>query len=687
MDEQNNPIQQPEQLPEYPQPETVNEPVKKKKSIVKKIIIAVLLLVAAYAVYSIAGIFISPDKYIQQIYLIPDDAAFIIQSSHPVQDWKKFSKSATWQSLKKAKSFEEIAQNIESLDSIIQDNKTLLSLVGKRDLLISLHKTRATDWDFLIVADMQKMSKINLLKDQIETILKVTGGTITNRKYDNINIVEMRDNDTRDILYLAFVDNHVVVSYTPKLVERAIDSRKSPKIGLNYGFIEAEKLVSGKGIGRLFINYEALPQFLSVYMDKNEYLDLFSNSMDFAGVYFDTDNDKIEMKGHTIKKEVADPYITAILSSGKHKMRAHEILSARTAFYTNIGIGDALKFVKELENTLSANNKEMYDSYTSSRKKIENWFNISLDDNFLSWMSGEFAIVQTEPGLLGKEPELILAVHSKNIKDAKKNMEFIETRIKKRSPIKIRNVKYKDFDINYIELKGFFRLFFGGLFDSFEKPYYTYVDDYVIFSNKSSSLLSFIEDYEQKNLLKNDEGFKKAYNKYNSNSTLFLYTDMQKFYPQLKPMLTNETWNELQTNKDVLYSFPYWTMQIISDNQSATLHYVMDHIPYKEVQEVVADIDENDEVMDEDAETEKELMNELKRFYVEKFQGNVLRDFYEEGALKSESEVKGGKRHGRYREYYENGTLKVRGKYNNNQPKGTWKYYTEEGKFDKKEKL
>ena len=83
----------------------------------------------------------------------------------------------------------------------------------------------------------------------------------------------------------------------------------------------------------------------------------------------------------------------------------------------------------------------------------------------------------------------------------------------------------------------------------------------------------------------------------------------------------------------------------------------------------------------------RELMSELKRFYIEKFEGNVLREFYPEGALKSEAEVKEGKRHGRYREYHENGKLKLRGKYSNNQPKGTWKYYTEEGEFERKEKF
>ena len=395
----------------------------------------------------------------------------------------------------------------------------------------------------------------------------------------------------------------------------------------------------------------------------------------------------MEVKGYTLRKDSADPYVTALLNSGKHKMKAHEILSGRTALYTNIGFNNPITFVKELENAMSVHNKQLYDSYQSSRKKIEGLFGISLEENFLSWMSGEFAITQSEPGLLGHDPELILAIRAKSIKDARKNMELIEKKIKRRSPVKIKTVNYKDFEINYVEMKGFFRLFFGKLFDKFEKPYYTYVDDYVVFSNKAASLLSFVEDYEQKNLLKNNPGFENALSYLKLSSTIFLYTDVHKFYSQLKPMMNPATWNEIQSNKDILYSFPYWTMQVIGDGRSASLQYVMDYSPYQPEEVVAIAADEDDEEMNEDAETEKEQMSELKRFYVEKFEGNVLREFYPEGALKSEAEVKDGKRHGRYREYYEDGTLKLRGKYANNKPKGTWKYYTEDGKFEHKEKF
>ena len=76
------------------------------------------------------------------------------------------------------------------------------------------------------------------------------------------------------------------------------------------------------------------------------------------------------------------------------------------------------------------------------------------------------------------------------------------------------------------------------------------------------------------------------------------------------------------------------------------------------------------------------------RFYIEKFEGNVLREFYPEGALKMRS---GSERRKSVTDVIVNitkmETLKLRGKYSNNQPKGTWKYYTEEGEFERKEKF
>lgn len=678
--------------------ETETKPEKKKRKLpkwLKAMLIVLALLLGGYLLYSIYAVFLTPDRNVQQIYLVPKDAAVIIQASEPIADWKRFSSSKPWQALSQAESLAEVARSVAALDSVLHSNRRMLGIVGKRDVIISLHKTRAREWDFLAVVDMQKISKMRLLKNQLEQIIEMAGMSVTQRKYKDIQILEMRDPDTRDILYLAFVDNHLVVSFDNSLVEASIDEREQPQIGLDHSFIDAEKLVAGKGICRVYINYGYLPQFLSIYMTQtNEYLDAFSGSMDFAGLFFDTAADRIEVKGFTLMGDEPDPYVAALMSSGKQKMKAHEVMPARTAFYANIGFSDPSTFVRELEKALMEKNKATYDSYRSSRDKIEKYFDISLTENFLDWMSGEMAFAELEPSLLGREGEYVLAIRAKNIKKARENMEYIEQRIKRKTPVKIANVDYNGHPVNYIEMKGFFRLFFGGLFDRFEKPFYTYVDDYVVFSNRSSSLLSFIEDNRQGNLMASGDGFKKAFSQVGNASTVFAYLDTRRFWPLAQSMLTYQAWTDMQPNRDVVWSFPQGAFQIVAGKQTS-MQLTMDYMPWEEQavaepEPVVVNSDEADvadETMNENAETDRELMSELKRFHVEKFEGNVLREFYESGELRSESEIKDGKRHGRYREFYETGALLLRGKYVNNRPKGTWKYYTPEGKFDRKEKF
>ena len=67
------------------------ESVKKNntRTLVKRTLAIAGLALVVYFLYSIVHLFVSPDRNIQQIYLVPEDAAFIIQSSAPIDDWAK----------------------------------------------------------------------------------------------------------------------------------------------------------------------------------------------------------------------------------------------------------------------------------------------------------------------------------------------------------------------------------------------------------------------------------------------------------------------------------------------------------------------------------------------------------------------------------------------------------------------
>ena len=660
-------------------------PPKGKTKSIKQWIWLLIAGLLCYGVYHAVTFYFTPGRAVRQIYLIPKDAMYMIHSDSPVADWEKFSKSEPWQCLKKSPSFAEIHRSAEILDSILHENKKLLSLVGKRDLMISAHKVRNGVWDFLFVIDLQKVSEIKILQDQIEFVYSLMDYKVTYRKYQDIDIIELMDPKTRKILYTAFVDNHYIASFTSRLVEASIQERNNPVIGLDPYFIEIDNLVANKGLFRIYLHYAYLPQLLEMYVGKeNEYLPAMSQSMTYAGLSFHVTKDKFALEGYTLLNETVDPYVSALFHSGAKEMRAHQILSGRTAFYTNLSFDDPDTFLKELEKALSSNNPALYDTYKKSYDQIESMFDISLAADFLSWMSGEFAIVEMEPGLLGTDADMILAVQVKDMKQAQEKIAAIERKVKRRTPLNVKSVTYKNYAVNYVELKGFFTLFFGKKFDQFEKPYYTYINDYVVFSNKPSSVLSFIEDYEQGFLLKDDPGFKQVLSQVEKKSTYFIYANPYKFFPLLQPVLHKKTWTDLNESREVVFSFPHIGFQITGDRQRIPMRVVMNYHPYEE-ESLMDETDSDDD--EDDIITESAILDELQRFYIEKFQGNIYREYYPDGDIRIKCEIREGKRHGKYHEYYDNGKLKVRGKYSKGLPKGTWKYYTNEGKFVHKEKM
>ena len=151
----------------------------------------------------------------------------------------------------------------------------------------------------------------------------------------------------------------------------------------------------------------------------------------------------------------------------------------------------------------------------------------------------------------------------------------------------------------------------------------------------------------------------------------------------MEPLLNQKTWESWSANREIVYSFPYSALQIVGDRQKVALRMVMNYHPYHPpVMPEEALYEENDTEI-----SEKAVIDELNRFYAEKFQGNIYREFYSGGALKSECEIRNGRRNGKYHEYFENGSLKIRGRYDKDHPTGTWKYYTEDGALEKKVRL
>src|SRR3546814_20311743 len=91
--------------------------------------------------------------------------------------------------------------------------------------MISAHITRPGDYDFLFIADLENFSKVGSLKNQLDKLYGTLDYQVTTRRYQDTEIKELFDPEERETLYLAFVRNHLVCSYTGLLVERSEERR------------------------------------------------------------------------------------------------------------------------------------------------------------------------------------------------------------------------------------------------------------------------------------------------------------------------------------------------------------------------------------------------------------------------------------------------------------------------------
>ena len=661
----------------------IEQPVKKNRS--KKFFwIIFLSAILASAIYVVYNLYLRPDNFLRQIYLVPKDAIYIIETGDPVKNWHKFSESKPWQYLKEQRKMEEINQKAHKLDSVLQANKTLLDLLGRRNLIIAACMTRKSDYDFLFIVDIQKTSKLESLKSQLENLFKANNFRVTKRNFKGEQIQELYDPLDRSTLYLAIIENHLICSYTGLLVEKSIMEKDDPIIGRDLYFLDVEQKVPDGGLCKIYINYRNLDGYLTLFTGvPDPDIQNIYRPLAYTGLRFKVSDNMLSLKGYTSLNDFTEnSYLPALLRSGSHPVTVQKVLSNRTAFYVDMGFDDPVKFINNVEDVLQKD-KEAYDAFKKNWDLIEKKLKIDIRENFLSWMSGEVAFAQYTLGLLDRQNEFVAVIKMKNKKDAVKNLNIIEESIRKHTPVKFKTIEYEGYEIHFLEMKGFFRLLFGKMFDKLNKPYYTIIEDYAVFSNSTATLLSMIEDYRLGQTLEKDKDFNQFMKEFNNRSTVFAYTNMRKFFPLIRNFVSASSWQNLQEDQNFVLCFPQTGFQLTGEKEMFDTRWFgeFDVLPAAEESD-----DEETEAETVDFVDREDVLQDLELFYLEKFQGNVYTEFYDDGSVKSKSEMSKGVKDGKYQAFYPNGKLLIDGKFKNNQRTGIWKYFTENGKTFRKEK-
>ena len=617
----------------------------------------------------------------EALQLIPDDAVYAIITDDPIGAWKKIAATNAWNYLETNSYFASLTASANSLDSLIHDNRILFDLIGSRSLIMSAHMIGTKDYDFLFLVDLQGVSGIKFLNDYITTFN--TGGyTVKKEKYFDNDIIVLHDPADNTNLYISIPGTFLVMSYTKKVLINALDAQ------LSGATLNKDKLIpagdEANSIGKLYLNYDKLPDFVRSYSDgENESAHKLSESLISTNLDLAIDEDILTAKGYTYVNDSVDSYIRTLETSGKGPTEFFEIAPQRTAFSLSLGFNSFSEFFSKFQENIKGDVKE-YNEYRESMSTVENYLKIDLQKQVIDWIGDEVAMLELQSYGKGTDTEMAVILKANNIEKARSDLAYIEKMVARRTPVKFKSIEHRGYPISYLGMKGMFKILLGRFFAKYDKPYYTIINNFVVFSNHPQTLESMIDDYLDKKTLDRSEEFRKFRKQFDDDGSVFIYVSTPVLFNNMKRMVDTETKASMDWNKLYITCFRHIGFQMVPEGgKFMTLmaeQFQISSLELAKIKPVVADTAEVavGTVVVEEIEPEKDPM-ELPYIYVTNLNSKSFTDYYEDSTVHFKVELRNGFKDGSFTEYYPNGKEKMAGKFKGDKRDGRWRLYNEDG--------
>ena len=669
------------------------------KKVIKPVLLIIIIGIIAYFVFKI---FLTPNDRFKAVNVVPKNSILLVEVDDPFNTWKQIGQTEIWSIFSENIFFEKINRNIQAADSMLSNNKMLFKAFGSRYMLMSLHQMDNNEFEPLIVADLERYSKLSSVKKYILG-LNNENLNITNRKFEGFDIYEIFHKRNQDTYYLSFHKNLVIFTYNYRLIEDALTCIEEPVLGRNDYFLEIHNKLFGEGLVRLYLNYSLLVPYANKAENQvNSKIVDFLNSVYFSGFTIKADEDLFEIKGFTSFKKEEFSYLNALSKSGVGSFETQSIIPKSTRFLIRLGFSSFGEFLNSFEDLLKI--EGLYDDYLNNYEKIEKKLNINIQNNFIDWIDDEITLLSVEPGHKNLQEELFLILKTKNKSSVVKNMEFINKQIKKHTPVVFTPVEYKGYTINYLQATGLIKLLFGKLFSKMDKPYYTIIDNYIVFSNHPQSVKNLINNYIAKETLDEWEVFQDFYREnFENKSNIFAFVNVPFTAESVYNNSSGKLRVNLRENRLNFQKIPFVALEMKFKDEfykSQLIVFSKDSLYEKQLVKIkdrVVMLESESAELEQKLGVKQDSLHLISDEVQDPFTiGEIViidlkekehSEFFEDGSLKLIIEVSTGIKNGKYLEYYPNGEIKLKGKFENDRQAGTWRYYDEDGKLIEKKKF
>jgi len=636
--------------------------------------------------------YISPTTIKKAMTMVPEDAIMVIETNNLTEAWTEVSNSNMWTYLTKNAFFNDLNESIGMLNEYLKDNIVANKALNGRKMIMSLHMISANDWDFMFIIDLKNIAQIKKLG--LKNVLGlVEGYKVKERNFKDEKILELSDNASpSDIIYMTISDNLLVVTFTGSLMEKAINQKPIEEKNLGYwannkSYNKVVSKLYGEELFRMYFNYSQMDAFSKVYLtEESEVVKMLGNSLTYTGLNIDFRDEFLSFEGYTDIDSVGS-YVKAMAKVPPGKIQAWRIMPDQTALYFSMGFDNFFDFYNNLTSQYEEGNAEDMEDIKSSMAKLERLLKINLNEDFFSWIGKEIAMVKLRPSKNTRLEDVVVTFHTNDIDNAKAGLDHIMKQIKRRIKlVKFKPEEYKNYTINYLEMPGFFRIFLGRMFKNLEKPFFTYIEDFVVFSNSPDALKNTIDDYISGNTLDKNGSFVDFKDEFSNKSNIALFVRTPQIYENLYYYSTAKDRKDIKENKEFILSFEKIGFQLVAEEDMFKTTLLAQHNPDAIKADELEKID--NEVSASNFREEVASMSfkiTLDDSFLEK--DTIFKEYYPDNEnLMFEGQVNNRAITGIWKSYYKNGNIKSSVNYEDGKVNGdAYFWYDNKSKVKKAE--
>jgi hypothetical protein len=519
------------------------------------------------------------------IQLVSNEAAFFLDIHNTVEFLDNLRKdNSIWNELTHIEGVKKFEKKLFIVDSLIQADATIKDLLSRRRILMVAEKQGKSRMGLTFLAKMKNLREQNRVKHYLEKWAKQGNNQLNSRTYNKVRLFSIETPEKHKLSYAA-TKGILIASTSPLLVEQSLRQTSVENNLVNSKSFKRAAETAGKNVAaNLYINFKNFPEILSLPLSNSykSYINNLTGFASWAALDINLKSDALLLNGFTINDQGKNEIMDLFQSQNPVEMDISSVLPSNTAAYISLGISNKEDYLQQLMAIYQE--KEVYSDYQDFINNIEKKFNLNPGETIYKLLNEEIGMVLLDSGTKDPMQKAFIIMRTRGKKYAQPQLIKISKKLTAQSGEsslagKITIDEETQYPVYKLPIDNLFSNLFGDVFHDLSNRYYTFIDQYAVFSGSPELLKEFIYSNVLNKTLEHNRNYKK-FSEYLSNRANFhFYSNMYHSPFLLSHFMREDLGKGIQQNKTHIRKFQALAFQLMNSGDMIYNNLFLKYIP------------------------------------------------------------------------------------------------------------